>query len=62
MTYAKVTVSSLDETRSLTDSFLVDTGATDSVMPLEKIKELGIILEGSMRYEVADGRKVAFDF
>lgn len=62
-TYAKVKLTSLTSpAKTYTDQFLVDTGATDSVVPANRLKELGILPRGSMRYELADGRKVMFQF
>ncbi len=61
-TYASVTITPLDGRAGRTDRFLVDTGATDSSMPSDQLKAMGIEPQGSMRYELADGRKVTFHF
>ncbi|MBM3329240.1 MAG: clan AA aspartic protease [Calditrichaeota bacterium] len=61
-TYARVTVTPVGSTKRFTGDFLVNTGATDSVLPREKAAELGIQSEGSMRYEMADGRRIAFEY
>jgi clan AA aspartic protease len=37
------------------DVFLVDTGATDSMVPAPELEKLGIKKEGKMSYELADG-------
>ncbi len=37
------------------DIFLVDTGATDSMAPSDKLEKIGIKKEGKMLYELADG-------
>jgi clan AA aspartic protease len=35
--------------------FLVDTGATDSMVPAPELEKIGIKKEGKMTYELADG-------
>ena len=35
--------------------FLVDTGATDSLVPGDELDKIGIRREGKMSYELADG-------
>ena len=35
--------------------FLVDTGATDSMAPADELDKIGVIREGKMSYELADG-------
>ena len=35
--------------------FLVDTGATDSLVPAQELEKIGIKKEGKMSYELADG-------
>ena len=35
--------------------FLVDTGATDSLVPASELEKLGLKKEGKMSYELADG-------
>lgn len=35
--------------------FLVDTGATDSLVPTDELGKIGIQKEGIMAYELADG-------
>lgn len=41
--------------------FLVDTGATDTVIPANELDKLGIKREGSRKYELADGTVVSYD-
>jgi clan AA aspartic protease len=36
--------------------FLVDTGATDSMVPAPELEKIGLRREGKMAYELADGR------
>jgi clan AA aspartic protease len=35
--------------------FLVDTGATDSMAPADELEKIGVIKEGKMSYELANG-------
>lgn len=35
--------------------FLVDTGATDSMVPAEELEKINVVKEGKMSYELADG-------
>jgi len=42
--------------------FLVDTGATDSLVPADKLETLGVRKEGKMSYELADGTVKEFFF
>ncbi len=42
--------------------FLVDTGATDSLVPAKELKRAGIKPRGRMAYELADGQTVEYDF
>jgi len=48
--------------RSWESLFLVDTGATDSVVPRSCIEAIGLKPEGQRIYELADGREVKLDF
>ena len=42
--------------------FLVDTGATDSLVPAKELRKAGIKRRGRMAYELADGQTVEYDF
>ena len=42
--------------------FLVDTGATDCLVPAKYLEKAGITRRGKMIYELADGEKVEYDF
>ncbi len=42
--------------------FLVDTGATDCLVPAKELKKAKIAPVGKMIYELADGKKVEYDF
>lgn len=35
--------------------FLVDTGATDTMAPADELDKIGVVREGKMAYELADG-------
>ena len=41
--------------RSFEEIFLVDTGAIDSMAPADELERIGIVKEGKMSYELADG-------
>jgi clan AA aspartic protease len=41
--------------------FLVDTGATDTIIPANELEKLGIKREGKRNYELADGTVVSYD-
>ena len=51
-----------DPTRSWDGLFLVDTGATDTLVPRSCIKAIGLEPEGQRVYETADGREIRMDF
>ena len=42
--------------------FLIDTGATDSLVPASALKRAGIKRRGRMAYELASGQTVEYDF
>src|SRR5262245_19086716 len=48
--------------KSYQADFLVDTGATDSMAPADKLRRAGIRPRGRMAYELADGSTVEYDF
>ena len=41
--------------------FLVDTGATDSLVPKSHLEAIGLQSKGTRVYETADGRKLTLD-
>ncbi len=45
-----------DGAESYEGLFLVDTGATDSMVPAEELARIGVREEGRMAYELADGQ------
>ena len=44
-----------DSRKSYEAVFLVDTGATDSLVPATELEKIGVKKEGKMSYELADG-------
>jgi clan AA aspartic protease len=42
--------------------FLVDTGATDSMVPASELKKIGLAPIGSTTYELASGQPVEYRF
>jgi clan AA aspartic protease len=42
--------------------FLVDTGATDCLVPASKLEKVGISRTGKMSYELANGETKEYDF
>ena len=62
-THVTVTIRNpADPTRSWDGLFLVDTGATDSLVPRSCIEAIGLEPEGQRVYETADGREIRMDF
>jgi len=60
--YASIEVTNItggDEKYSM--PFLVDTGATDSVIPSNELERLGIKREWKQDFELADGTIVSYD-
>lgn len=50
-----------DPERSWDGLFLVDTGSTDSVVPSEALRSIGLVPRGRRTYELADGRRETVD-
>ena len=50
-----------DRSRSWTGPLLVDTGATNSVVPRPILGTIGVVPEGRKTYELADGTEVQMD-
>ena len=65
MGHMRVTVSlcaSHSSKRKYQADFLVDTGATDSMAPASKLREIGIRPIGRIAYELADGTTKELEF
>ena len=61
-TYVDVTIRNPgDSTKSWTGSFLVDTGAFDSLVPREHLEAIGLQPKGQREYRLADGKKAAYE-
>jgi clan AA aspartic protease len=43
-------------------SFLVDTGATDSMAPASELRRIGVVPVGRLAYELADGSAHVYEF
>lgn len=62
VTHVNVTVRNpADPQRSWSGSFLVDTGAIDSLAPRPYLEAIGLKPDGQRVYETADGREVTLD-
>ena len=61
-THVTVTIRNpADRNREWSGLFLVDTGATDSLVPRKHLEEVGIAPIGNRRYELADGSPFQVD-
>ncbi len=62
LTHVQVTVRNpADPARSWEGTFLVDTGAIDSLVPRDRLKQIGLRRRGHRTYELADGRETVMD-
>ena len=62
LTHVQVTLRNpADRARSWEGAFLVDTGAIDSLVPRNRIEQIGLRLRGQRTYELADGRQAVMD-
>ncbi len=62
LTHVQVTVRNpADAERSWEGAFLVDTGAIDSLVPRERLEQIGLKPKGRRLYGFADGREAAMD-
>jgi clan AA aspartic protease len=62
LTYITVTLKDFKSGKTYTGEFLVDTGATDSMVSASKLRELGIEPLGHSAYQLADGSQEEFPF
>ena len=61
-TYVDVTIRNpADPQRSWTGTFLVDTGAFDSLVPRAHLEAIGLKPKGRREYTLADGSKISLD-
>ena len=62
LVHAAVTIRNpADRTRSWEGSFLVDTGATDSLVPRPRLEAIGLAPESRRTYVLADGTEIGMD-
>ena len=61
LTHVPVTVSNLATSESLTINFLIDTGATEPMVPASELERIGIQPIGKRVYELANGRSQEFE-
>ena len=61
LTHVPVTVTNLTTHESFTGDFLIDTGATESVVPADELKRIGIEPVGKSVYQLANGRLQEFE-
>jgi len=62
LVYAKTVLTSINGSAGCFSApFLVDTGATDTVVPASELERIGVTREGSRDYERADGTVVSYD-
>jgi len=61
LTHIAVKVRNRDSNETFSANFLVDTGATDSMVPASELKRIGIEPTGKKTYEVATGELQQFD-
>ena len=60
--YVDVTIRNpADPQRSWTGKFLVDAGAFDSLVPRQRLDEIGLTPKGSRHYVLANGDRIARD-
>jgi clan AA aspartic protease len=61
LTHVPVTVSNLTTHASYTADFLVDTGATESMVPGSELKRIGVEPVSKRVYQLANGRAEEFE-
>lgn len=62
LTHVPVTVRNARTDESFTKTFLIDTGATESMAPAFELKKIGIKPVGKKHYELASGKTEEFEF
>jgi clan AA aspartic protease len=63
LTHVTVAISSTQwEAPAFESSFFVDTGATDTLVPADKLRKAGISPIGKMAYELANGDVIEYEF
>ena len=62
LTYVTVSLNAAGHRKKYQSRFLVDTGATDTLVPGDQLRKIGIKPIGKMAYEMADGSLEEFEF
>jgi len=63
LTRVTAKISSLEGPRGEYEAlFLADTGATDSLAPEDELRRIGVLPQGKMAYELADGTVKEYQF
>jgi len=61
LTHVPVTVTNLTTHESFTGNFLIDTGATESMVPADELKRIGVEPDGKRAYQLANGSWQEFE-
>ena len=60
--YAPVTIiNPADASKSWEGNFLIDTGASDTLVPSPILEAIGVSPKGRREYQLADGNKIGLD-
>ena len=62
LTHVPVTVRNARTDEAFTKTFLIDTGATESMAPAVELRKIGIKPVGKKYYELASGKTEEFEF
>jgi len=62
LSYVTVSLRAIGQKKSYRASFLVDTGATDTLAPASELRKVGITPIGKTAYELADGSLQEYEF
>lgn len=62
LSYVTVSVKASGQRRKYQASFLVDTGATDTLVPAAELRKIGIKPMGKTTYELANGSLQEYEF
>ena len=62
LTYVTVILKATGGTKEYQDTFLVDSGATDTLAPAAELRKIGVKPVGKMAYELADGSLQEHEF
>ena len=62
LTHVAVTIKQTGSEESYTATFLVDTGAMDSMVPASELRKLGIKPVGKHAYELANGDFIEYQY